>query len=92
MKTSNADGKIPPGALAYLRFKVYTINYAMLDIELHQLHGEMHLGSRDLTKPKDCHRGVWMRKPATKKTEAETMFYPEGYAVLDWHSGAQGNS
>ena len=43
---SNSEGTVPPGALAYPRAKVCTVNYAMDYIELHQLHGEMHFCSR----------------------------------------------
>ncbi len=56
---STPDGRIPLGALAYPSFKVYTTNFAMVDIELHQLHGEMHWSSR--STPGDCRRGAWYR-------------------------------
>jgi hypothetical protein len=94
---SNKEGSVPPGALAYPRAKVYTVNYAMDDIELHQLHGEMHLCSRYQPAKNDCRRGVWtrMRKGRKRKdrhvgTEKyEPVYYPNGFAVLDWESRAQ---
>jgi hypothetical protein len=95
---SSKEGTVPPGALAYPRAKVYTVNYAMDDIELHQLHGEMHLCSRYRPAKNDCRRGVWtrrLRKGRKRKdrhggTETyEAVYYPDGFAVLDWESRAQ---
>jgi len=76
-------------ALVYPSFKVYTTNFAMTDIELHQLHGEKHLSSR--STPSDCRRGAWFRKWVGKgRTKKQVpVYYPDGYAVLDWESRAQ---
>jgi hypothetical protein len=95
---SNSEGSVPPGALAYPRAKVFTVNYAMDDIELHQLHGEMHLCSRYRPAKNDCRRGVWSRvkkgRKRRRKDDAgtqtyEAVYYPDGFAVLDWESRAQ---
>lgn len=49
-------GRVPAGALAIPRFKVATISSAMHDVELHELHGELHLGSMHVTSstPHTC--------------------------------------
>jgi hypothetical protein len=94
---SSSEGTVPPGALAYPRAKVCTVNYAMDDIELHQLHGEIHLCSRYQPAQNDCRRGVWSRAKKGRKRvrgdigtdKYEALFYPDGFAVLDWESKAQ---
>jgi hypothetical protein len=93
---SNSQGTVPPGVLAYPLTKVYTANYAMDDIELHQLYGEIHLCSRYKPVNNDCRRGVWsrMKKGRKRKNSSRTekygpVFYPNGFAVLDWESRAQ---
>jgi hypothetical protein len=96
---SNSEGTVPPGALAYPRAKVFTANYAMDDIELHQLHGEIHLCSRYQPSKNDCRRGAWCRrkigrkrgrgKQAADADKYQAVYYPSGFAVLDWESKAQ---
>jgi hypothetical protein len=75
-------GRVPPGALAYPRYKVATVSYAFSDVELHCLDNDLHLSSRQLhveCADSRSRRGAWTRQPS-----GELLFYPEGYAVLDW--------
>jgi hypothetical protein len=38
------EGRVPPGALAYPRYKVASVSFAASDVELHCLHSDMHFG------------------------------------------------
>jgi hypothetical protein len=38
--------RVPPGALAYPRYKVASISFAASDVELHCLHSDVHFGPR----------------------------------------------
>ena len=49
-----AVGSVPPGSLAIPRFKVATICSAMQDVELHELHNVIHLGTAH-TDPSKSH-------------------------------------
>jgi hypothetical protein len=40
------ERKVPPGALAYPRYKVASVSFAASDVELHCLHSDMHFGPR----------------------------------------------
>jgi hypothetical protein len=40
------EGRVPPGALAYPRYKVASVSFAASDVELHCLHSDMHFGPR----------------------------------------------
>ena len=78
-------GLIPPGALAYPRYKVATLSAALRDIELHFLHYEVNLASRSRVDHLPNNRGSWFTDSA-----GVPVFYPAGYAVLDWTSRYQG--
>jgi hypothetical protein len=40
------EGRVPPGALAYPRYKVASVSFAASGVELHCLHSDMHFGPR----------------------------------------------
>lgn len=82
-------GRVLPGALAYPRYKVATLSYAMSDIELHVLHSAVHFGPRQENPKHRHHRGSWL---LPSDGEKEPVFYPEGFAVLDWQSNYAGNN
>jgi hypothetical protein len=65
-------GRIPPGALAYPRYKVYTIARAMKDIEMHSLDNTVHLSSR-YRSGSNNYRGGWAQNHQTSEME----YYPE---------------
>jgi hypothetical protein len=74
------EGRVPPGALAYPRYKVASVSFAASDVELHCLHSDMHFGSRlPHTHHDRFRRGSWLRLG-----QAEPIFFPNGAAVLDW--------
>ena len=72
------EGTVPPGGLAYPRYKVASVSFAASDVELHCLHSDMHFGPRQSHKDR-FRRGSWLREG----TE-EPVFFPKGAAVLDW--------
>jgi hypothetical protein len=85
MKAFLATGSVPPGALAYPKYKVATLSFALSDVELHCLDKDLHCSSRQMhhaeSEPdKRSRRGAWTRKGD------DFCFYPEGYALLDWNS------
>jgi hypothetical protein len=56
------EGRVPPGALAYPRYKVASVSFAASDVELHWLHSDMHVGARQPHTHHDrFRRGSWMR-------------------------------
>ena len=71
------QGRVPPGALAYPRYKVASISFAASDVELHCLHSEMHFGPRQPHHDR-YRRGSWLRQGG------DSLFFSEGAAVLDW--------
>ena len=72
------EGRVPPGGLAYPRYKVASVSFAASDVELHCLHSDMHLGSRQ-SHPHRFRRGSWLRQ-----VQDAHLFFPNGAAVLDW--------
>jgi hypothetical protein len=62
------DGTIPPGSLAYPRYKVYTICRAMKDVELHSLDNTVHFSSRFKQGP-HCSRGGWFSNGISNELE-----------------------
>lgn len=68
------DGTIPPGSLAYPRYKVYTVARVMQDIELHSLDRTVHLSSR-YNKKKT--RGGWY----TDYVSGDVDFYSDCAAM-----------
>jgi hypothetical protein len=76
-------GSVPPGALAYPKYKVATLSFALSDVELHCLDRDLHCSPRQIHR-KDAdnrsRRGAWTRQGD------DSRFYPEGYALLDWNS------
>lgn len=86
MESYLSEGRVLPGALAYPRYKVATLSYAMSDIELHVLHSAVHMGPRQEDPKYRHYRGAWLRPSGH-----EPVFYPEGFAVLDWESKYAGN-
>jgi hypothetical protein len=77
-----AKGRVPPGGLAYPRYKVATVSFASSDVELHCLHADVHFGPRqDRSDHLRFRRGSWLRQDG-----GESLFFPEGSAVLDWTS------
>jgi hypothetical protein len=78
-----SNGTVPPGALAYPMYKVATLSFALSDVELHCLDKDLHCSPRQLFQEdanKRSRRGAWTR------VGEELIFYPEGYALLDWNS------
>ena len=78
-----ATGSVPPGALAYPKYKICTLSVALSDVELHCLDNDVHCGSRQIHEEDEdrrSRRGAWTRE------DEELCFYPEGYALLDWNS------
>ena len=74
------EGIVPPGALAYPRYKVASLSFAASDVELHCLHSDMHFGPRQSHNANDWfRRGSWLRP-----VQEEPVFFPNGAAVLDW--------
>jgi hypothetical protein len=75
------SSRVPPAGLAYPRYKVATISFATSDVELHCLHSEVHFGPRqERSDGTHFRRGSWLRDGD------DTLFFPEGAAVLDWTS------
>jgi hypothetical protein len=73
------EGRVPPGALAYPRYKVASVSFAASDVELHCLHSDMHFGPRQ--SHHDCfRRGSWLRR-----VQDAPLFSPNGAAILDWN-------
>ena len=72
------NGKVPPGCLAYPRYKVATLSFASSDVELHCLHSDVHFGARQ-SKNDRFARGSWLRQ-----SNDHPLFFPEGAALLDW--------
>jgi hypothetical protein len=55
------QGRVPPGALAYPRYKVASVSFAASDVEVHCLHSDMHFRPRQ--SHHDCYcRGSWLRR------------------------------
>jgi hypothetical protein len=78
-----ATGSVPPGALAYPKYKIATLSFALSDVELHCLDKDLHCSPRQIFQKdadKRSRRGAWTREGD------DFRFYPEGYAVLDWNS------
>jgi hypothetical protein len=74
------EGRVPPGALAYPRYKVASVSFSASDVELHCLHSDMHFGPRQSHHGRNCfRRGSWLRC-----VNEAPLFFPEGAAVLDW--------
>ena len=82
-----AVGRLPPGALAYVRVKAATICRAGRDLEFHQLADAVHLAANpsgwleravgpgvEPPEPSPT-RGVW---------GADGVFHPHGVALCDW--------
>jgi hypothetical protein len=73
------EGRVPPGALAYPRYKIASVSFAASDVELHCLHSDMHFGPRQ--SHHDCfQRGSWLRQ-----VQEAPLFSPNGAALLDWN-------
>jgi hypothetical protein len=78
-----ATGSVPPGALAYPKYKVATLSLALSDVELHCLDKDLHCSPRQIHQEdvdNRSHHGAWTRQGD------DLLFYPEGYALLDWNS------
>jgi len=75
-------GMIPPGGLAYPKYKAASLTYAMSDVEIHVLHSDIHLGPRQGNTKHRFSRGAWYLSSGSK----DPVLFPEGYAVLDWES------
>jgi hypothetical protein len=73
-----ASGSVPPGALAYPKYKIATISFAFSDVELHCLDKDLHCSSRQMHQEdadKRSRRGAWTRDGE------DLRFYPAGYAL-----------
>lgn len=78
-------GRMPPGSLGFVRYKVATVAGAMNDVQLHVLFNDMHLGPRHCANGVlSTRRGAWFIPPGGDWKHA--VFYPEGFALLDWES------
>jgi hypothetical protein len=55
------EGRVPPGALAYPRYKVASVSFAASDVELHCLHLDMRFGPRQSHHHRS-RRGSWLRR------------------------------
>ena len=73
------EGRVPPGALAYPRYKVASVSFAASDVELHCLHSDMHFGPRQSNHDR-FRRGSWLRR-----VQDTPLFFPNGAAILDWN-------
>ena len=75
------EGRVPPGALAYPRYKVASVSFSASDVELNCLHSDMHFGPRQSHHDRDrFRRGSWLRC-----VNERALFFPEGAAILDWN-------
>ena len=71
--------RVPPDALAYPRDKVATVSLASYDVELNCLHSDLHFGPRqNYSETHRLQHVSWLRQGG------ETIFFPEGAAVLGW--------
>ena len=95
-------GTVPPGALAYPRYKVSTV-LSSENLEMHVLHDAVHFGKvlhKNLKKPDNHCSLPNKKKSSAKRTKLELLnevidkrgcwsngkFFPEGGALLDWNS------
>lgn len=75
-----SEGRVPPGALCYPRYKISSLILALEDVELKSLHSVLHMGARQSNVKYACNRGVWCKGVLA----GNIRFYPEGAAVMDW--------
>jgi hypothetical protein len=55
---------VPPGALAYPKYKIVTLSFALFDVELHRLDKDIHCSPRQMHQEdadKRSRRGTWTR-------------------------------
>ncbi len=81
-------GVAPVGSLVMPRYKVATVSFSMRDVELHTLHSEIHLSpigesnNGESIGPNGANlRGAWHINQ-----KGVPVFYPNGFAMLDWTS------
>jgi hypothetical protein len=81
---NGTEGRVPPGALAYPKYKIATLSFALSDVELHCLDKDLHCSPRQMDQvgaDRRSRRGAWIRH-----SDGTSLFYPGGFALLDWNS------
>jgi hypothetical protein len=73
------EGRVPRGALAYLRYKVPSVSFAASDVELHCLYSGMHFG------PHQSHHDRFQRGYCLRQVQDAPLSFPNGATVLDWN-------
>jgi hypothetical protein len=96
---SNNEGTVPLGALEYPRAEVCTVHYCMQwmllnsancmgsHISAHAINQLKTIAEEVCGEPHEKRKEV--SKEARRNRKYEAVYYPNGFAVLDWESIAQ---